>query len=90
MKHEDADVIIIQQVVTLAEDGVSSMKIICYDTDVFVLLIHYYAQEPLTCDLIRCGTSSHRMIDTKATTEKHSYYLLMPSLVVTQCHIYME
>ena len=29
----------------LAEDGVSSMKVLCDDTDVFVLRIHYYAPE---------------------------------------------
>ncbi|KAK2141525.1 hypothetical protein LSH36_1087g00012 [Paralvinella palmiformis] len=69
--HEEADVIIVQQVVKLAEDGVSSIKVIRDDTDVFVLLIHYIAQEHLTCDLIMCGTSSRRVIDIKATTDKH-------------------
>ena len=49
---EKADVIIVQQVVKLAEDEVSSMKVIGDDTDVFALFIYYYAQEHLTCDLI--------------------------------------
>ena len=40
--------------------------------DLFVLLIHYYAQENLTCELIMCITSSRRVIDIKATTEKQS------------------
>ena len=62
----------LQQVVKLAEDGMSSMKVICDDTDVFVLPIHYYAQEYSTFHLIMCGTSSRRVIDIKATTEKHS------------------
>jgi len=90
--HEEADVIIVQRVVKLAEDGVSSMKVICDDTDVFVLLIHYYAQENLTCDLIMRGTGSRRVIDIKATTEKQSTIVdkLLPALVVTQCHRCME
>ena len=50
--YEEADVIILQQVVKL--------------------LIHYSAQEHLTCDLSICGTSSHGVNDIKATTEKHS------------------
>jgi len=70
--HKEADVIIVQQVVKLAEDGVSSVKVICDDNDVFVLLIYYYAQAHLTYGLIMCGTSSRRVIDTKATTEKHA------------------
>ena len=42
--REEADVTIVKQVVKLAEDGVSSIKVIRDDTDVFVLLIHYIAQ----------------------------------------------
>ena len=85
--HEEADVIIVQQVVKLAEDGVSSMKVICDDTDVFILLIHYYAQEHLTCDLIMCGTSSRRVIDIKATTDKHSTIVdqLLPAHALSGC-----
>lgn len=37
--QEEADIIIVQQMVRIAETGVSSIKVICEDTDVFVLLI---------------------------------------------------
>jgi hypothetical protein len=80
--HAEGDVIIVQRVVKLAENGVSSMKVICDDTDMFVLLIQH-----LTCDLITCGTSSRRVIDIKATTEKYSTIVdqLLPAHAVTGC-----
>ena len=70
--HEEADVIIAQQVVKLAESGNSSIKVVCDDTDVLVLLVHFYAQEQLTCELVMSGTSAGRVVvDIKATTTKH-------------------
>ena len=38
--HEEADVIIIQQMVKASESGVKRINIGCEDTDVFVLLLH--------------------------------------------------
>ena len=70
--HEEADVIIVQQMVKLAVDNIR-INIICDDTDVFVLLVHFYVQEKLTCDVIMSGTSSGRtVVDIKATAEKNS------------------
>ena len=37
--HDEVDVIIIQQVVKIANMGAKSIRVICDDTDVFVLLI---------------------------------------------------
>jgi len=42
--HEEADIIIVQQVVKLAQSGNTSIKVVCDDTDVLVLLVHFYAQ----------------------------------------------
>ena len=42
--HEEADVIIPQQVVVLADIGCKTINVICDDTDVFVLLAHYFAE----------------------------------------------
>lgn len=39
--HEEADVIIVQQVVHLANTSKSSIRVIADDTDVFVLLLHF-------------------------------------------------
>ena len=39
--HEEADVIIIQQMVKAAESGVKRINIVCADTYVFVLLLQF-------------------------------------------------
>ena len=50
--HEEADVIIPHQVVYLAILGCCSIKVISDDTDVFGLLVHYYAEKKLTSTLL--------------------------------------
>ena len=47
--EEEADVIIIEQMVRVAESGVEIIHIVCADTDVFILLLHFYAKLKLTC-----------------------------------------
>ena len=70
--HEEVDVIIIQQVVYLANLGKNSIRVMADDTDVFILLLHYYKINQLICDLVMFGTSSSRKCaDIKATVEKH-------------------
>ena len=39
--HEEADVIIVQLMVNLSQHGCLSIKVICDDTDVFVLLMYF-------------------------------------------------
>ena len=41
--HEEADVIIVQQMTKAAQGGANNINVICDDTDVFILLVHYYA-----------------------------------------------
>ena len=55
--HEEADVIIPRQVVDAATHGSTCIKVICDDTDVFILLIHYYQQCSLTCIVLMEGTA---------------------------------
>ena len=38
--HEEADVVIVQHAVHLADLGKMSVRVVAEDTDVFVLLIH--------------------------------------------------
>ena len=86
--HEEADVIIVQQVVKLANAGASSLNVICDDTDVFVLLVHFYIQENLSCKLFVSGTSTNRRtIDIKETAKKHSQIAdqLLPAHALTGC-----
>ena len=58
--HEEADVIIPQKVVALADMGCKTINIICDDTDVFVLLAHYFAEESISVSLIMESTSRNR------------------------------
>ena len=44
MTHEEADVIIPQQLVALTDMGCKTINVICGDPDVFVLLAHYFAE----------------------------------------------
>ena len=55
--HKDADVIIPNQVVYLANLGCCRIKVISDDTNVFVLLVHYYTDKKLTATLIMEPTS---------------------------------
>jgi len=40
--HEEADVVIIPQVVHVALAGVNNIRVVADDTDAFVLLLYYY------------------------------------------------
>ena len=85
--HEEADVIIPQQVVALADMGCKTIIVICDDTDVFVLLAHNFA-ESLTVSLSMESTSRSRSsIDIRATLAKHSDIVpqLMAAHTVSEC-----
>ena len=69
--HEEADVILVNQAVHAAKIGVSGVKVIADETDIFVLLLHFYLQENLSCDFVMASTSSRKLIDIKETVAKH-------------------
>ena len=70
--HEEADVIIVQQVVKIANEGAKSIRVTCDDTDVFVLLMYFYQTLGLSCVLTMESTGSERtLIDIGASVEKH-------------------
>ena len=58
--HEEADVIIAQQVVYLAEAGANTIRVVSDDTDVFLLLIYFYSIEKLTCNVFMSATLNKR------------------------------
>ena len=71
--HEEADVIIMQQMVQLATRGVQNIRVICDDTYVFVLLLHFFVLEKLTCNLVMVGTSHGRsVVNIRDTAPKHA------------------
>ena len=78
--HEGTGVTIPLQVVALADMGCKTIKVTCDDTDVFVLLTHYFAEESLSVSLIMESTSRSRSsIDIGATVAKHSG--IVPQLI---------
>jgi hypothetical protein len=70
--HDEADVIILHQLAYLAASGAMNICIICDDTDVSVLLIHFYCTEKLECGVTMESPSAGRcVVDIKATASKH-------------------
>ena len=70
--HEEADVIIPRQMVSCVGEGYKLLTIRSDDTDVFILLIHYYKHCALTCTVLMEGTSSQRqVIDIGMTVQTH-------------------
>jgi len=70
ISHEEADVIIIQQMVHLMLRGANPIQVICDDTDVVILLVHFYFTLQLICSETTFGSIT---IHIKATSEKHAH-----------------
>ena len=71
--QEEADVIIIHQVIQLARNDAKSIKVICDDTNVFILLMYAFVTYQLSCLVIMEGTiSSRTLLDVGASTVHHS------------------
>ena len=71
--HEEADVIIIHHLVHIASAASddADIKVICDDTDVFVLLIHFYIKEKMTANISMESPCAGRMIvDIRQTSLK--------------------
>lgn len=74
--HEEADVIIVHQMLAAAANGARNISIICDDTDVFLLLSYFYSKHNLTINLIMEPTSAGRTVtDIKKTAETHDMIL---------------
>ena len=56
--HEEADVIVVNQVMSTASRGYKTIHIVCDDTDVFVLLVHFYKTLNITSELLMLSTGS--------------------------------
>ena len=62
--HGEADVIIVNQLVDLADRGVNNICVVCDDTDVFILMLHFYCGKNLP-------VPGRKVVHTKATANKH-------------------
>ena len=81
--HEEADAIMPQQMVAITDQGTTCIKVICDDTNVYVLPIYIYDLLKLTCSLQMEGTSSERtLVDIGATVKKHSK--IVPQLLAAR------
>ena len=71
--HDEADVIIPQQIRFAMEEGKTSVKVICEDTDVFVLLCHFYHLHSWKISVYMEGFSTENtIICIKSTVERHT------------------
>ena len=53
------------------QENIQTIKVICDDTDVFVLLIHFCEQQKLRCSLIMEANSSQRVsVDIQPSVKK--------------------
>ena len=71
-RHEEADVIMVHRVMSAARQGRQTIHIVCDDTDVFVLLIHFYKTLQITNQIIMVPTSLNRTVaNIGDTVKKH-------------------
>ena len=67
--HEEADVIIVNQLVYLADQGARNILVVCDDTDVFILLIYFYCGKDLSCGVImESPVPGRTVVDIKANS----------------------
>ena len=78
--HEEADIIIANHVVHIAKESASVIHVVCDDTDVFILLVHFYISENLDSDIFMIPTRSARNVvnirETANENKSFAKYLL--------------
>ena len=78
--HEEADNIIVQQVIQVAVNEQKHVTILADDTDVYTLLLHHYLQQGLQSPMVMASPIKERkVIDIQATVEKH--HDIIPSIL---------
>ena len=86
--HKKADVIIPHQIIHLAKIGKTQITVLAVDTYIFLLLIHAYFENSLTCKLvIRRKNLSRSSVNIKATVENYINILQdkLPAHCLTGC-----
>ena len=79
--HEEADTISIQQV---ARVEVGTVLVIAYDTDIFILLLHFCHLGNIFCNVLIVSLIQGRVVlDIKASAEKHK--AVLPDLLAGHC-----
>ena len=71
--QEEADVIMVQQMLLLAFAGAPRIRIVSDDTDVFILLLHFYYTYNLSCTLTMESTTNSKrtVVDIGESVKEH-------------------
>ena len=68
--HEETDIIIIQQTFMAVEQGAECLSLMADDTDIYILLLHYYNQKELNIPMfIESSVHGRQTTDIRATAE---------------------
>ena len=81
--HEEADVIIVQQAICLSRCATNNIKILSDDTDVFVMLVHFYRKLNLKCAVWMESVDKIKLSDIAATV--HNLGTQANSLLAVHC-----
>ena len=72
--------------VAAAKNGYTCINVMCDDTDVFRMLLHYYLHCKLACTVLMEGTSSKRnVINIGASANKLIFHQLLAAHTLTGC-----
>ena len=78
--HEKTDIIIIQQTFVAVEQGAECLSVMADDTDVYILLLHYYNQKELNIPMfMEFPVHGRQTIDIKPTVKDHAN--ILPNLL---------
>ena len=78
--HKEADNIIIQQTFMAVEQGAECLSVMADDTDVYILLLHYYNQKELNIPMfMESPVHGRQTIDIRATVKEHAN--ILPNLL---------
>ena len=69
--YEEADNIIVQQMLMVAKEEPSGITVLSGDIDVFVLLLHYYLNDGLKIMVTIRSPIKDRVVNIGLTMEKH-------------------
>ena len=74
--HEETDNIIIQQTFMAVEQGAGCLSVMADDTDVYILLLHYYNQKELNIPMfMESSVHGRQTTDIRATAKEHANIL---------------
>ena len=73
--HEAVGVVLVQQMLTVSRENPAGITVVSDDTDVFVLLLHYYLENGLTLLVtMKSAIKDRVVVDIGKTVEKTPKY----------------